>query len=93
MRAVTSRTSLTDTLAIAGSGPKQLRKLREKPDLRNFGEKNHVKKTVSKNNARARETCVCVFMDFNWMCQAFWMMKEVYASGQYDVPPSCGMSV
>jgi hypothetical protein len=40
---ITPRTSSTDTLAIADSGPKQ--KTRNKPNLTYFGEKDHVEKT------------------------------------------------
>jgi hypothetical protein len=43
---IASRTSSTDTLAKAGSGPKS--KPGKKPNLRNFGEKNRVLKTVLK---------------------------------------------
>jgi len=48
---IMSRTSSTDTLAKADSGPKS--KTEKKQNLRNFGGKNYVKKTVSKEPTRA----------------------------------------
>ena len=49
---ITSRTSSTVTPAKQTLAPK---KKRREPDLRNFGEKNHVEETMSKNNACAFE--------------------------------------
>jgi len=53
---ITWGTSSHETLGKSESGSKQSNKLRKKPDLTYFGEKNHVEKTVSRNNTRAYPT-------------------------------------